>query len=145
MRHRVSCGIIPVHITADGDIKFLLVQGYGNYWGFPKGGKEEGESHKETAERELFEETQLCCQSYLDKALYTELYRIPKKKGSDIMKKVIYYVGIVENTNVVRQTTELRNHGWFNFSEARSKLVENRVILLDKVYQRLKENLSLKN
>lgn len=140
MRHRVSCGVIPVYIKEDGTVTFLLVQGYGRYWGFPKGGKKEGETHKETAERELFEETQLVCDSFVENALYTERYLIPKKRGSNIMKKVIYYVGIMKNTNVVRQTTELRNHGWFTFEEAQKKLIDNRSILLEKIYRRMKEN-----
>jgi len=140
MRHRVSCGVIPVHIMEDGTITFLLVQGYGRYWGFPKGGKEGEETHKETAERELFEETQLVCDYFVEKALYTERYLIPKKRGTDIMKKVIYYVGVVTNTKVVRQTTELRDHGWFTFEEAQKRLINDRSILLEKVYQRLKKS-----
>lgn len=139
MRHRLSCGIIPVYRTHQGEIKFLLVQGYGRYWGFPKGGKEQNETHRETAERELSEETGLLCKNYINEALYTERYLIPKKKGKDIMKKVLYFVAWVEDTKVVRQTTELRNHGWFSFQEAQNKLNENRKILLEKVYKRIKE------
>ncbi|MFT6361318.1 MAG: bis(5'-nucleosidyl)-tetraphosphatase [Candidatus Paceibacteria bacterium] len=135
MRYRISCGVIPVHINANGTIRFLLVQGHGDYWGFPKGHKKKNESHRETADRELLEETQVVCDRYLGNTMFTERYRIPKKKGTDIIKKVLYFVGIVSTTEVKRQTTELKNHGWFTLKESQSKLIDNRIQMLHEVIE----------
>ncbi len=140
MRYRVSCGVIPVSINANGKIRFLLVQGYGDYWGFPKGGKEKKETHHETAIRELHEETNIHCDNYLGNTIFTERYRIPKKRGSDIIKKVIYFVGIVSNTKVTPQTTELKNHGWFTLEEAKNRLLKNRIEMLNEVIALIKNN-----
>jgi len=138
MRYRISCGVIPVYKKTNDDIHFLLVQGHGDYWGFPKGHKKKGESDQETAERELQEETGIICTEYLENTMFHERYRIPKKKGSDIIKKVHYFVGIVSDTKVTRQTTELKNHGWFTLEEAREKLMKNRVKILEEVQVMLK-------
>ncbi|MFT7327895.1 MAG: bis(5'-nucleosidyl)-tetraphosphatase [Crocinitomicaceae bacterium] len=140
MRYRVSCGVIPVHINTNGKIRFLLVQGHGDYWGFPKGHKEGNETHLQTAIRELQEETQLVADSFFGNTIFTERYRIPKKRGSDIIKKVIYFIGIISDTRVVRQTTELKNHGWFSFEDAQSKLLENRVVMLSELMHLLEKN-----
>ena len=133
MRFRISCGVIPVYIDENNKTYFLLVQGYGNFWGFPKGHKKKGESHKETAERELLEETGISCTEYLGNTIFTERYRIPRRKGEDIIKKVLYFVGTVSNTEVKRQTTELKAHGWFSLDGAKKKLLDNRIKILEKV------------
>jgi len=138
MRYRISCGVIPVHINANGTIRFLLVQGHGDYWGFPKGQKKKNESHRETAERELLEETQIICDTYLGNTMFLERYRINKSKGTDIIKKVIYFIGMVSLTDVKRQTTELKNHGWFTLKESESKLIDNRLQMLREVVEIIK-------
>lgn len=144
MRYRLSCGVIPVYVTKKNKIQFLLVQGHGQYWGFPKGHKEGNETHHQTAVRELMEETQVTCETYLKNTLFTERYRIPKKRGSDIIKKVVYFVGLVSDTHVVRQTTELKNHGWFSLEEAKGKLLENRMKMLKSVHDLVSKSMSEK-
>lgn len=140
MRHRVSCGVIPAYVQDNGDIRFLLVQGHGDYWGFPKGHKEKGESDMQTAKRELMEETQVICKKYIADAKFTERYRISKKRGTDIIKKVTYFVGIVRSKKVIRQTTELKKHGWFSLEESQEKLLDNRKKILQKAYRILIKN-----
>ena len=140
MRYRVSCGIIPAYIDNDGDIQFLLVQGHGDYWGFPKGHKEKGESDLETAKRELFEETQVTCSRYLLDTKFTERYRIRKKRGTDIIKKVIYFIGIVDSKKVIRQTTELKKHSWLKLEKAQERLLENRKKIIKNAFDVLKKD-----
>jgi 8-oxo-dGTP pyrophosphatase MutT (NUDIX family) len=140
MKYRVSCGVIPAYTHSNGDIQFLLVQGHGDYWGFPKGHKEKGESDMQTAQRELMEETQVICKTYITDTKFTERYRIRKKRGTDIIKKVIYFIGITESKKVIRQTTELKRHNWFNLEDAKEKLLDNRKHILQRAYDVLKEN-----
>ena len=44
-------------VMISDDNRFLVVQSYNNKWGFPKGRLEQGETRKECAIRELYEET----------------------------------------------------------------------------------------
>ncbi|MCA9352631.1 NUDIX domain-containing protein [Patescibacteria group bacterium] len=140
MRYRISCGVIPVHRDKNNTFRFLLVQGHGDFWGFPKGHKKKHETHQQTAERELLEETGISCDRYLKNTFFTERYRIHKKKGTDIIKKVLYLVGCTSDTQVTLQTTELKSYGWFTLTEARKKLIENRADMLQEVAHILKED-----
>lgn len=54
---RLSCGVIIVRKTSEGD-RLLLLRAFAN-WDFPKGMRERGESPLETALREVAEETTL--------------------------------------------------------------------------------------
>ena len=137
MRYRISCGVIPVYVETNGTFRFLLVQGYGGYWGFPKGHKKKNESHQETALRELQEETGIIPNTLEDNLIFTERYRIPKKRGTDIMKKVVYYISKVPNTKVLLQTTELKQYAWCTLDEAREKLIENRIKILERITEKL--------
>src|SRR5690606_24529811 len=118
-------------------LRFLLVQGYGGYWGFPKGHKKKKESDEETALRELKEETGIHPHKLYKELLFVERYRIPKKRGSDIMKKVVYFTAEVSDTQVVLQTTELRQYAWSTLEEAKEKLISNRIRILDQLVERL--------
>jgi tRNA nucleotidyltransferase (CCA-adding enzyme) len=140
MKYKVSCGVIPAYIEKNGDVRFLLVQGHGDYWGFPKGHKEKGETDRQTAERELYEETRVCCSQYIKDAQFIERYRIRKKQGTDIIKKVIYFIGISSSKNVVRQTAELKKHGWFSLEEAQKKLLDNRKTIIQNAYTVIKNS-----
>lgn len=138
MKYRISCGIIPIYKESNGQIRFLLVQGHGDYWGFPKGKKEKGETHLDTALRELFEETKLVCSPYCTETIFTERYRIRKKRGDDVIKKVLYFVGLSSTKKITLQTTELKKYGWFTFEECLDKLLDNRKIILHQAFEMLK-------
>lgn len=130
MRYQISCGIIPIYRDDNNSIKFLLVQGYGGYWGFPKGRKEKHESDQQTAIRELYEETKLTCNSIVKNVVFSERYRIPKKRNTDIIKKVRYFIGIIDSQSVIIQKSELKKYGWFSYDQAQQKLTEKRQKIL---------------
>jgi len=140
MRFRLSCGIIPVAKNTNGSYSFLLVQGHGNYWGFPKGHSEGNETHHQTAMRELSEETGLVCDKIFPSPVFNERYRIPKKRGSDIIKKVVYFIGSISDTRVDLQTTELKRHAWLSYEDAIKKLMPNRIDMLSKAYEFIQKN-----
>jgi bis(5'-nucleosidyl)-tetraphosphatase len=52
-----SFGVIPLFKTPTGDFLFCVVHHASGHWGFPKGHPNQGESERETALRELNEET----------------------------------------------------------------------------------------
>jgi bis(5'-nucleosidyl)-tetraphosphatase len=138
MKKEISCGIIPVYQKKDGSYEYLLVQGHGGFWGFPKGHKEGTESHKETALRELFEETGIFC-SHVFGNMLTETYIIHRIKKEDTVKKVVYFIGLVTQKKVQLQRRELYRYGWFSLEDAKKKVLESRQILLDDVDDILKE------
>ena len=81
-----SCGTIP-YTVRDGVIYYMLVMTKSrDFYGFPKGHVEEGESEEETALRETYEETAL-------KPTVLEGFRhemiIPIENGND--KLVVYF------------------------------------------------------
>ena len=59
VREPTAGGIVFRHNQKTGAIEFLLIQDAKNRWTIPKGHIEEGEQSRETAEREICEETGL--------------------------------------------------------------------------------------
>ena len=59
VREPTAGGVIFRHNKRDGQVEILLIQDAKNRWTIPKGHIEEGESAKQTAEREIREETGL--------------------------------------------------------------------------------------
>lgn len=94
MRQETSYGIIPVQIVRER-IKVLLVHHKsGGHWAFPKGHQEEGEAPRQTAERELSEETSLEVKRYLSEEMFQERYLI-HKKDCTVEKSVGYFLAEV--------------------------------------------------
>ena len=59
VREPTAGGVVFRHNTKTGAIEFLLIQDAKNRWTIPKGHIEEGEESKQTAAREITEETGL--------------------------------------------------------------------------------------
>lgn len=84
-----KAGVLIYKQVPNEEIKVLLVQSKGNFWGFPKGKIEENEKSRECALRELKEETGIILQSQdlkeciciHNKALYF-IYNIQEELGS---------------------------------------------------------------
>lgn len=56
MTYEYSCGAV-VFTRTDGVPRYLMIREKTGHWGFPKGHMEAGETEKQTALREVFEET----------------------------------------------------------------------------------------
>lgn len=111
-----SFGIIP--LLKD---KVLLVRLHsGGHWSFPKGHAEKGESPKETAERELFEETGLSVARYLSDEVITEAYAF-QRSGSLIRKRVDYWIAEVEGDPKL-QEEEIFEHALVGIKDVRELL-----------------------
>ena len=95
-----SCGAI-VYTTEDGIIKYLLVEEASGFHSFPKGHMENGETEKETAIREIKEETDIDATLISDFRV-SEQYKLSEKPG--VTKQVVYYLAKYtdENPRVVR-------------------------------------------
>ena len=83
-----------------GEIRYALVQQKGGVWGFPKGHMEAGETEKETALREIGEETGL------------SLERI------GVIKRVVYFCGEFSGPRPVPRPGEIWDARMANYEEA---------------------------
>ena len=100
--------------------EFLLIRHKnGEHWDFPKGHKEEGESDRETAVREVLEETGLIVRlidGFKEKTKYSP------KPGVD--KTVTYYLGFSMG-KVTIQEEEIMEFEYLPYEEALEKITFN--------------------
>ncbi len=109
-----SCGAV-VFTRTDSGIRYVIIESLEGIHGFPKGHMEPGETERETALREIREETGL--EVRLLEGFRTEdEYRLPKKPGT--IKRVVYFLGEYDGRRPVPQPSELRSAKLLSFDEA---------------------------
>lgn len=107
-----SCGII----VFDND-KVLLIKHNGGHISFPKGHVEDGETSKETAIRETFEETGIEAKIISDD-YYVNTYS-PKENH---MKDVLLFVGVKTGGKLKPQLEEVSLCDFFSYEKAFDEL-----------------------
>ncbi len=141
-----SFGVVPVQKVGDAWKVFLIHQipRRGSlFWTFPKGHPEEGESHEETALRELREETGLVPDIFKKDVTFTQEYTFIHD-GQSIEKKVVYYLGVISTAEFQIQIDEIHEAKWCTFAEARVLLTHDIAKqLLDEVAAYLADNNSV--
>ncbi len=106
-----SFGIIPLRFENGAWHVFIVQHLLGNHWGFPKGHGEAGESPKDSAERELLEETGLRVVRYLPHPYLVETYCYDKAGHGRIDKEVQLF--LAEVTSLFKlQREELIDGKW---------------------------------
>lgn len=124
----ISYGVIPVIKEGGQWLVFLINQfGCGGdvYWTLPKGHPEVGESQAEAAVRELREETGMELESLDISKEYRQEYSFPYKDYL-VKKQVVYYVGIVTSKEYTLQEDEVKEAGWYSFTDAVAQLTHER-------------------
>ena len=114
MIYEKSCGAV-VFTRDNGEVKFVLVKQKSGFYSFPKGHVEEGETEKQTAAREIFEETGLT-PIFIDGLRAWDEHQIPGKK--DAFKRVIYFLAEYKDQNIVYCKEELLGTELLPFSQA---------------------------
>ena len=115
-----SSGAI-VYKVEGNEIKYLLIMLIRGNWGFPKGHFEGEETEKETAVREIFEETGLNVKFHDDFRETIQYFPAPF-----IFKTVIYFLAEAVTDNVKIQTDEVAEYRWVTYDEA-AKLITYRL------------------
>lgn len=129
-----SCGVIPYRVV-DGTREFLLIQHKAGHWAFPKGHPDDGETHLETARRELEEETGIGRVKLDENHPFHEQYDFTKRSGKQVRKQVVYFVGKVGAGHSVRvQPSEVSDYAWGDAKQTRKRMTfEEGRALLDEV------------
>ena len=115
-----SSGAI-VYKIENNEIKYLLIMLIRGNWGFPKGHFEGEETEKETAVREIFEETGLNVKFHDNFRESIQYFPAPF-----IFKTVIYFLAEAVTDNVKIQTDEVAEYKWVSYDEA-AKLITYRL------------------
>ncbi len=106
-----SFGIIPLRLENRVWHVFIVQHRSGGHWGFPKGHQEAGESPKQSAERELVEETGLRVVRYLPHPYLVETYSYDNAHHERIDKQVQLFLAEVTSA-VTLQREELIDGKW---------------------------------
>lgn len=135
MAIEVTSGAV-VYRKNNGRLEYLLLesQNKGHFWGFPKGNVEGHESLKETAAREIKEETQLTVPIDTSFKVYTE-YDLPNGNRKQM---TLFTADLTSQEDIHLQAAEIKNCGWFGYQAARQRLTyDNLKQLLDQVNDHL--------
>lgn len=121
VRETTSGGIIFRHSKTNRQIEILLIQDAKNRWTIPKGHVEPGEEPKQTAEREIQEETGL-----QDMKLYNWLgkvhFRYRRGQTLVLMTMHIYLVQGMGDTDKLKPEDWLNDIQWIPAQEAVDKI-----------------------
>ena len=123
-----SCGAIVFHRTPD-NVKVLLVKNKnGKYWSFPKGHVELGENERQTAMREIKEETDLDVKIHPGFRETSDYCPFGK-----VRKRVVFFLAEAYSDDVHIQESEIDYFIWVPFSQARDMCCyENDLRVIDK-------------
>lgn len=121
VREPTAGGIIFRRQSKDKDVEILLIQDAKNRWTIPKGHIEEGESAKETAEREIREETGLQEMKVLN-WLGKINFRYRRQQSLVLMTTDIFLVQAAGDTDKLKPEDWMNGIKWFPAAEALDKI-----------------------
>ena len=104
MKIEKSCGAV-VFTKENGFLQYLIIESKEGIFGFPKGHVEGDETEKETALREILEETGLTVE--LNEQFRLEDRYWIHRKNEKILKQVVYFLAEYAYQTPVAQETEL--------------------------------------
>ena len=113
MKHEKSCGALVYMYNGDKLNLLLLRHRHGGHWSFPKGHVENNETEKQTALREVFEETGI--HITLEEGFRHCVEYTPKP---GVKKQVVYFLGRAESDHFVMQVEEISEIRWLDVDDA---------------------------
>ncbi len=121
VREPTAGGIIYRRSAKTNDIEILLIQDAKNRWTIPKGHIEEGETAKETAERESKEETGLAKVKVLN-WLGKINFRYRRASSLVLMTTEIFLIQALGDTDDIKPEDWMNGIKWFVAAEALDKI-----------------------
>ena len=113
MRNEKSCGAVVFYKDKRSTKVLLIKHINGGHWSFPKGHVERGENERQTALREIREETGLSVK--LDTS-YRKVVTYSPRRG--VIKDVVYFVALSDTMRVKPQASEISQIKWVDISVA---------------------------
>ncbi len=101
-------------------IKYLIIQYEAGHWEFPRGMIEKGEKLKETAKREIKEETGLEDIEFIDGFL--EWIKFFFKRDNGTVMKIATFLLAETKTKEIKLSHEHQNYVWLPYKEVLKKL-----------------------
>lgn len=135
-----SCGAVILYKEkGEEEASILLVKNQkGRFWSFPKGHVELWENEKETAVREIKEETDLDVE-ILDNFREISDY-CPFGK---IRKRVVFFLAAAKSNRVKIQESEIESYTWVKLSEAKKVCTyDNDLRVIDKAREYYEDHLT---
>ena len=121
MTHEKSCGAVVYARTAKG-VRFALVHSRNGYWSFPKGHVEAEETERETAAREVWEETGLRVR-FVDGFRETDTHRLIREGRPNAVKDIVYFLAECDDpTPCPQDATEVAGVALLDYDSALSVL-----------------------
>ena len=134
MLNEKSCGAVVYAKTPE--IKYLLLQYEAGHWDFVKGNVEKGEAEKETAVRELGEETGIKDARFLE-GFREKIGYFYKRQGSTVYKEVVFFLMESPSPRVTLSYEHI-GYAWLTYEGALEKLTfKNARDVLQKAHQYL--------
>jgi len=114
-----SFGVILILRSKNKEDRLLILQQVHGHWSFPKGHGEKGESSKETAVRELEEETGIKIGNikFAELPVIVDRYTF-ELRGKLYDKTVEYFIAYTDSDKVTIQESEIKDYKWVTFQEA---------------------------
>jgi 8-oxo-dGTP pyrophosphatase MutT (NUDIX family) len=116
-----TAGGIVYRRNKKGELEFLLTQDAKDRWTIPKGHIEPGETTRETAEREIQEETGLKEMRVMDH-LGKVNFRYRRGNSLVLMTMHVFLVEALGNTDALKKEEWMNNIGWFNAGQTLDKI-----------------------
>lgn len=121
VREPTAGGVVFRRNPKSKDLEILLIQDARNRWTIPKGHIEEGESSKETAGREVCEETGLKEVKVLN-WLGKINFRYRRQQSLVLMTTEIFLVKALGDTDDIKPEDWMNGIKWFSATEALDKI-----------------------
>ena len=110
------CGAVVIN-RENGETRYLLIANPSGIWGFPKGHMEAGETERETALREIKEETGLDVQ-FLGNFRAADEHALLREGRPDVTKQITYLLAEYKGQSFRLQPGEISQIRLMTFEEA---------------------------